>query len=395
VRRGARFGAAVLVILTAVLLLDRTFWYRFATIRDQTPASYPGWIAPRATVPGDFQAPLPVVEPDSSLLSPAAVAALEAYADDAGSFSLLVHHAGRIQLETYWRGFGPEEVSETYSMAKSVTALMTGFAVEDGFIASIDDPVAVYLPEWSASPRGEITIRQLLQMASGLEHFRFNYRWLQNPYSKALRLFIGPNMEKALLRFELASAPGSEFFYNSANTQLLMLILSRVIDQPYAEYVSARLWKPLGAKAATLWLDRAGGLPEAYSFFQARPRDWLRLGLALKNDGVVDGTQVIPRQWISQMKTPSPANPKYGFQLWLGSPHTPKRFYNRNTPFGVPQAEPFLAEDVVFFDGGGGQRVYVIPSADVVIVRTGMPAVKWDDGVVPNIVLADLQGQGS
>ncbi len=88
--------------------------------------------------------------------------------------------------------------------------------------------------------------------------------------------------------------------------------------------------------------------------------------------------------------TPSPNNPKYGFQLWIGSPHVPERLYNRNTPYGVPQAEPFLVDDVVFFDGGGGQRVYVIRSADLVIVRTGMPSADWDDGVIPNIVLRDL-----
>ena len=76
--------------------------------------------------------------------------------------------------------------------------------------------------------------------------------------------------------------------------------------------------------------------------------------------------------------------------LWLGSPHVPERFYNKNTPFGVKQAEPFVVDDVVFFDGGGGQRVYVIPSADLVIVRTGMPSPEWDDGIIPNIVLRDL-----
>jgi CubicO group peptidase (beta-lactamase class C family) len=167
-------------------------------------------------------------------------------------------------------------------------------------------------------------------------------------------------------------------------------VLLRATGRPYADYVAEKLWRPLGAKPARLWLDRAGGMPKGYSFFQARPRDWLRIGLAMKTAGVVDGRQVIPREWLRQMTTPSPANPKYGLHLWLGSPHVPERFYNKNTPFGVKQTEPFAVDDVVFFDGGGGQRVYVIPSADLVIVRTGMPSPEWDDGILPNIVLRDL-----
>ena len=115
------------------------------------------------------------------------------------------------------------------------------------------------------------------------------------------------------------------------------------------------------------------------------------MGLLLKNNGIVGGQQIVPTEWLIQMKTPSPNNPKYGFQLWIGNPHVQERFYNRNTPFGVKQAKPFLADDVIFFDGGGGQRVFVIPSADLVIVRTGMPSREWDDGVLPNIVLEDLQ----
>jgi CubicO group peptidase (beta-lactamase class C family) len=169
-----------------------------------------------------------------------------------------------------------------------------------------------------------------------------------------------------------------------------MLILQRAIGKPYAGYVSEKLWQPLGAKPARLWMDRENGMPKAYSFFQARPRDWLRIGLAIKNNGAVNGKQVIPANWLMQMKTPSSNNPKYGLQLWIGSPYVPERFYNSNTPVGVKQAEPFLVDDVVFFDGGGGQRVYVIPSADLVIIRTGMPSPQWDDGVIPNLILRDL-----
>jgi len=226
-------------------------------------------------------------------------------------------------------------------------------------------------------------------MASGLQHYRFNFSQWQNPYNKALRLFIGSDMEAALLRFDLQAQPGS-FFYNSANSQLLMLILQRSTGRSYADFVAEKLWQPLGAKPARLWMDRQGGMPKAYSFFQARPRDWLRLGLAIKAGGVVDGQQVIPREWLEQMTSPSPGNPKYGSHLWIGSPHVTERFYNTNTPVGVKQAKPFRVDDVVFFDGGGGQRVYIIPSADLVIVRTGMPSADWDDGILPNIVLRDL-----
>ena len=385
-----RIITAVAVLIAAVVAIDWTFWYRFATIRDQTSISIPGWISPTATVEGDFREALVSVDPADRVLSASAIAELVDYAEQVDSFSLIVHHGEGIQFETYWREFGPDDVTETLSMAKSVLGLTFGFAVEDGSIASIDDPVTEYISEWRGTERERLTIRQVLQMASSLEHFSFDYSILQNPFNKALRLFIGPHMENAILRFDLTADPGTEFNYNSANSQLLLLILERATGRAYADYVSEKLWRPLGAKPATLWMDRDGGMPKAYAFFQARPRDWLRIGLAIRNDGVVDGRQVIPAEWLAAMFSPSPNNPKYGLQAWIGSPHVTERFYNRNTPFGVKQAEPFLADDVVFFDGGGGQRVYVIPSADLVIVRTGMPSMDWDDGVIPNIILRDL-----
>ena len=385
-----RVIAALVVLIVAAIAADWTFWYRFATIRDQTSVTIPGWISPTATVEGDFRKEFAVVAPADRILSPGAIAELVDYAEQVDSFSLIVHHGGAIQFETYWREFGPDDVTETLSMAKSVLGLTFGFALEDGSIGSIDDPVTAYIPEWEGTDKERLTIRHVLQMASGLEHFQFDYSLLQNPFNKALRLFVGPSMENAILRFELTAEPGSEFNYNSANTQLLLLILERATGRAYADYVSEKLWRPLGAKPATLWMDREGGMPKAYAFFQARPRDWLRIGLAIRNEGVVDGRQVIPAEWLTAMFSPSPNNPKYGLQAWIGSPHMTERFYNRNTPFGVKQAEPFLADDVVFFDGGGGQRVYVIPSADLVIVRTGMTSPDWDDGVIPNILLRDL-----
>ncbi len=389
-KRGTLGLVALVVVACAAVVLDWTFWTRFLSIGGQTPVSYPSWIAPTATVRGNFVDALPTVDPQDRVLSDQAITNLVAYAERVDSFSLVVHHKGAVQFETYWRDFGPDDVTEPYSMAKSLLGIMVGFALEDGDIGSIDDLVTTYVPEWSGTDRDSMTVRHVLQMASGLEHHRFNFKLAQNPYNKALRLFIGTDMEQSILRLGLDAPPGVEFTYNSANSQLMMLILQRATGRSYAEYVSEKLWRPLGAKDATLWMDRADGMPKAYSFFQARPRDWLRIGLAIKNDGIVDGKQVISPDWLTQMRTPSANNPKYGLQMWIGSPYVPERFYNSNTPFGVKQAEPFLTEDVVFFDGGGGQRVYVVPSADLVIVRTGMPSPAWDDGIMPNIVLRDL-----
>ena len=123
--------AGIVCVLTVVVVLavvpDWTFWSRMLTIRDQSPVSYPGWIEPTASVAGDFHSPLPSLAPENLSLSESAIAELASYAEQLDSFALLVHHGGGIQLERYWRGMGPDDVTETYSMAKSCAcALMVG-----------------------------------------------------------------------------------------------------------------------------------------------------------------------------------------------------------------------------------------------------------------------------
>ena len=114
----------------------------------------------------------------------------------------------------------------------------------------------------------------------------------------------------------------------------------------------------------------------------------------LAGRGRFEGREILPAAWIEAATTPSPKNPNYGYQLWLGSPASGKRLYNRNTPVGVTHSAPYLANDVVFFDGGGGHRVYVVPSRRLVIVRTGAAnRPDWDDAILPNLMLAALDQQ--
>lgn len=370
---------------------ERRLWSRWRGMPKQTPLTMPAWLDTKETVPGRFTAELPARAEGERTLPPASLDAAVAYAERTKSASLIVWHDGAVELEKYWNGRGPDDVSETYSMAKSVVGLAIGRAVADGAIASVDDSVADYVGEWRGTAKETLTIRQLLTMSSGYHHEPFDYSPRQNAWARGLRTFLGPDIERAVLEWPIDRVPGAGFSYNSANTQLLLAVLQRATGRRYADYVSEHLWQPLGAKDAAVWLDRPGGTARAFSYFMARPRDWLRIGVMIAQRGQFDGREILPASWIDAATTPSPRNPNYGFQLWLGSPAGGRRFYNRNTAVGVTHSSRYLAPDVVFFDGGGGHRVYVVPSQRLVIVRTGTVNVRdWDDAVLPNAILRGL-----
>ncbi|MBL8630936.1 MAG: serine hydrolase [Rhodospirillaceae bacterium] len=368
------------------------FWKRWLTIKDQTPRSFPAWIDTPEVVKGGSGGPIPTAVPGTENITADALENAAAYAEQMKSLSLIVWRDGKIQLEKYWDGFGPNDRSETYSMAKSVVGLAVGLAVDSGAIRSIDESASNYLPEWRGTAKETITIRQLLNMTSAVHHERFNYALNQSPWALGLRTFLGGDIASAVLSSSIDGIPGAAFNYNSANTQILLTLVERATGQRYASLISEKLWQPIGAKDASVWLDRPNGTARAYSYFQARPQDWLRIGIMMANNGMYDGQQVISSAWLAQMATPSERNPNYGLQLWLGSPVSGTRTYNANTLAGAKHSEPYLADDVRFFDGGGGHRVYIVPSQHLVIVRTGSEnRPDWDDAALPNAILRGVK----
>lgn len=345
------------------------------------PASTAYW--PSERVAG-ATAPRPLPRQASACLSPERLAPAQAEVERTHSSAFLVWRDGAVVHEWYGPGSGPETRAEPASMHKSVLGLVVGLAHADGAIPDLDAPVSRWLTEWAADPRGRITVRQLLQMASGLSPLKFDLA-AGAPYSRAL---YGADAGELPLQAALADAPGQVFNYASAVSQLLGLVVERATGQRYAQYLSQKLWQPLGAGDAFVALDRPGGLARTSSGLLARPEDWLRLGLLFVDQGRVDGRQVVPAAWIAAMAAPSPANPNYGLHLWRASPHAPQRRYNSSTPLAMPARQPFLAGDMVFFDGAGAQRVYVSARERLVIVRQGASAPDWDDSLLPNRVVA-------
>jgi CubicO group peptidase (beta-lactamase class C family) len=168
-------------------------------------------------------------------------------------------------------------------------------------------------------------------------------------------------------------------------------VLERATGKRYAEYLSSRLWQRLGAADASLWMDREGGQPRGFCCIFATARDWLRVGRLILDGGRLNGESLVSETWVKQMLTPSARNPQFGLNLWLGSPEgTTERVYN---PYTIKafHSEPFAAADIAYIDGFGGQRVYIVPSRNLVIVRTGVSSTDWDDARLPNAVIRALR----
>ncbi|MBL8628739.1 MAG: serine hydrolase [Rhodospirillaceae bacterium] len=312
------------------------------------------------------------------------------YAKKMDSLSLVVWQGGKVQYEYYRPDFKPEDRTDPASMHKSVVALLVGQLLADGYIKSIDDPVANYVSEWANDARKNITIRHLLTMSSGLYRQPFS----ASPSGHFLRLNLGTEIRDLTLSIPAEEEPGKVFAYYNFNPQMLAILIERTTGKRYAQYLSERLWSKLGTKDAYVFLDHEGGLARAYCCLQMSAEDWLRVGLLHLNKGKVGDEQVVAEDWMRQVTTPSAVNPNYGFQTWLGTTYEPLRGYGKGVSAGVPHSEPFAAPDVIYFDGAGGQRLYVIPSKDLVIVRMGKTGIDlktgnflFDDAIIPNALI--------
>ena len=320
-------------------------------------------------------------------LPAATFAAMQDWSNKHGGVGLVVLVNGQLAGEAYARGMTAQTRTQSNSMHKSVVAMLMGAALADGIVQSADDPVGNYIPALNDDPRGKITLRQLLSMASGLKNPS-----MAKMESPALEIMLG-NVSAGALSLPIETRPGA-FNYNNANIQLAGTALANAVQRAgkgrYADYLSQKVWCPLGNRDGQLWLEFDGGQPRYFAYLNASLQDWARVGELVRRGGEWHGQQLIPASWIAAITAPSAGNPNYGMGIWRGSPWVRERRYSKEVAMTVPQREAFLADDVVYFDGFGGQRVYVVPSAGLVIVRAGEPVKDWDESALVNLALRGL-----
>lgn len=298
------------------------------------------------------------------------------------AYSLLVWQGGALQLEQYYGDRNAQSIAPTQSMHKSVLAMLVGIAIEQGLIKSVDDPAADYIQEWAGDERRHITIRQMLQQASGIDFPAF---------PAVIDMTIGDGLEQITFEQGVLAPPGTQFDYTNINPEVLGILLARVSGLSYAEYLSENLWQHVSDDDATVLLDtETTRTPRTFCCLDTTARAWLRIGLLHLTHGRVGDQQVVPEQWMKDIITPSAQNPNYGYLTWLGTTYQKERRYNRKSSAAAFHSEPFAAPDVIYFDGFGGQRVYIVPSRQLVIVTTGPLRQDWDDALLPNLIIRGM-----
>jgi CubicO group peptidase (beta-lactamase class C family) len=384
--------AATILLVAAAPAADARFERRFGSF---VAAGYdpltvpPEWFEPTERVRGG-EAPLPVVKPTTAI-APSALAAAAAYAETANSTAFIVAHKGEIVYERYWRGDGPDSVFNPQSMSKTLVALLVGIAIDEGRIGSVDDPVGRYVREWRDDPRGRITIDQLLRMSSGLAQIQGDHGYALTRDNPAVYQHFGSDFVGPILKLPLASTPGSKWDYNNNGTNLLGLVLERATKRRYADLLADKLWRPLGNRAAFLYLDREGGFPMVSCCVFSRPRDWVSVGRLIAGRGEIGGKRLVPAAWVERMTQPSSTYRGYGYQIWVGD----QKVGGTQPPIPAQALVPWQSErfgaETLFLNGHGLQRVWVIPSRDLVIVRAGKswPAA-WDEAAIPNTILRGM-----
>ncbi len=283
--------------------------------------------------------------------------------------ALIVRRGGRIVAERYAEGFDKDTRFVGWSMSKCVTGIMIGLLVSDGRLR-LNESAPV--PAWqrSGDPRGEITLKQLLQMRSGLRHAELADPPHTSHTAQMLFLSGRDDMAAHAEAQPLEAEPGSTFKYSSATTIILSDLAGHALTSStdperrrklVSDYLRTRLFEPAGMDSMVPEFDAAGTLIGSGTI-HASARDWGKLGEFLRHKGSVRGAQVVPRRWIEFMRTPSPRNPGYGAQLWLNRPQTegPQVLFPGKAP-----------EDLFACMGFLGQYVIGSPRQKLVVVRVG------------------------
>lgn len=269
--------------------------------------------------------------------------------------AFLVMRHDSVIYEWYKPGYSDSSTTNPFSVTKSIVGVLTGIALKEGKIKSLDEPIYTYYPEFKGRGRDSITFRHLLTMTSGL-NYKDQYI---NPFGPLAKLYYGRNVKKQMAHTKKSLDPGAQWRYKNCDPQVLTLALQNAVGMNMSDYASEKLFKPIGAEHDALWIvDRKNeGTEKSYCCLHTNARDLAKVAMLYKYDGNVNGQQLVDTSYVKESLTPinvmgdkGKVQKRYGYLWWL------------------PDGDGL---DDFSMEGLGGQYVSVIPSQDLLFVRLG------------------------
>ncbi|KIA89252.1 serine hydrolase domain-containing protein [Kaistella jeonii] len=349
-----KFLKGTLVVSAALIALSYTFGYSYlfkgireTYLRGETGSNInDGTYFPSHTVAKGQSIPW---KKDSAYNKNALPKALVEDLKKSKTASFLVIKNGKLLHEEYWDGFNQTSKTNSFSMAKAVTVMLVGKAIEQKKIKGFDEKFAAFFQNYNNVQFGKyLTLNNLAEMEAGL-NWNEDYN---NPFLPNAKAYYGKSLEESVLLRGFKDQPGTKFEYQSGATQLLGFALRKSINKTIAEYASENLWQPLGMEQNAEWNTDDFGMEKTFCCLNSSSRDFAKLGQLFLNDGKFDGKQILNSNFIEAMRTPTKlSNEAYGMGLWINNDSPIKHYY---------------------FRGIYGQYIIIIPEKQIIIVRTGM-----------------------
>lgn len=261
--------------------------------------------------------------------------------------SLVIIRNNELLHEQYWRDHQPSSLMNSFSMAKGILSLLTGCAIDDGFLESEDQLLSSVFPSYKNSRYGQfLTFRHLMTMQAGLD-WKEEYH---HPFAENSKQYFIEDLAEQAFGIEVKEMPGQKYEYQSVAAQLLGLALKKATGKEPASYLSEKLWKPLGMEFPAKWSTDEKGMEKAFCCIHATPRDFAKIGQLLLQNGTWNGKQLISKRYCEKLLTPTEVNDAFCFTVWADDESKVK---------------------CRFFYGFLGQFIIMISEKNMVIVKTG------------------------
>lgn len=291
---------------------------------------------------------------------------VDAYMAKQRNAGLIIVQDGKIRLEKYALGYGPQGRWTSFSVAKSFTSTLVGAAVKDGYIKRLDDKVSAYIPGLKGSAYDDVSVRQLLTMTSGV-------RWNEDytdPKSDVAQFNLqkpvpGEDVTVSYMKTLPREAPaGSKWVYKTGETNLIGVLVSSATGKTLSDYLSEKVWKPFGMEQDAVWMLGATGHEISGCCMSASLKDYARFGLFILGGGVAGGEKILPDDWLAAATTKQAdigfPGRGYGYQWWTNDDGS------------------FAAQGIF------GQGIFIDPKRKLVIASNGnWPTATDPEGVGP------------